>query len=66
MARTNKNKRMPFCGNPQTELKAKKMRAEICYRLVSGRLSYDQSLVGKRPGYCKRIFQYFVKTHYLT
>ena len=45
---------------PKNELKTKKMRAEICYRLVSVFLSYDQYLGGKRPEYCKHVFQYFV------
>ena len=38
----NNQKMNDFFVKPKNELKTKKMRAEMCYRLVSGFLSYDQ------------------------
>ena len=37
------------------------MRLDVLMPLVSGILSYDQKMKGKRPKYCKSVFQYFVK-----
>ena len=37
------------------------MRLDVLICLVSGILSYDQKMKGKRPKYCKSVFEYFVK-----
>ena len=37
------------------------MRLDVLMPLVSGILSYDQKMKGKRPKYWKNVFQYFVK-----
>ena len=36
------------------------MRLDVLMPLVSGILSYDQKMKGKRPIYWKNVFQYFV------
>ena len=41
--------------------KTKKMRLDLLMPLVSGILSYDQKMKGKRPIHWKHMFQYFVK-----
>ena len=50
-----------FFVKPKNELKTKKMRLEVLMGVVSGILSYDQKMKGKRPIYRKNVFQYFVK-----
>ena len=51
----------PCFVKPKNGLKTKKMRLDVLMPLVSGILSYDQEMKGKRPKYCKSVFQYFVK-----
>ena len=46
---------------PKNELKTKKMRLDVLMGVVSGILSYDQKMKGKRPIYWKNVFQYFLK-----
>ncbi len=36
------------------------MRLDVLMGVVSGILSYDQKMKGKRPVYWKNLFQYFV------
>ena len=37
------------------------MRLDVLMGVVSGILSYDQKVKGKRPIYWKNVFQYFLK-----
>ena len=37
------------------------MRLDVLMGVVSGILSYDQKMKGKRPMYWKSVFQYFVR-----
>ena len=37
------------------------MRLDVLMGLVSGILSYDQKMKGKRPKYWKNVFQHLVK-----
>ena len=37
------------------------MRLDVLMGVVSGILSYDQKMKGKRPIYWKNVFQYFLK-----
>ena len=50
---------------PNSELKTKKVRLDVLMGLVSGILSYDQKMKGKRPIYWKSVFQNFVKNLYV-
>ena len=50
-----------FFVKPKNWLKTKKMRLDVLMPLVSGILSYDQKMKGKRPKYWKNVFQYFVE-----
>ena len=49
----------PFFVKPKKEIKTKKMRLDVLMPLVSGILSYDQKMKGKRPIYWENVFQYF-------
>ena len=41
------------------------MRLDVLMPLVSGILSYDQQMKGKRPKCWKIVFQYFVKNSHV-
>ena len=53
----------PSLVTQKNEGKTKKMRLDVLMPLVSGILSYDQKMKGKRPIYWKHAFQYFEKTY---
>ena len=55
-----------FFVKPRNELKATQMRAEICYRLVSVILSFDQSVGGNQPNSWKHFFSISATTYHLS
>ena len=47
----------PLLVRPEKESKAKKMRLDVLMPWVPEKLSYDQTMRGKTPQYCKDVFQ---------